>query len=333
MERWGFYEFEHEEIFGGAVPLRLVDINILKYFGIDGIVDLTEEISWFVELYSKEGIDYLHLPTPDLESSSIEDIYKFLEFYSHHNHIYIHCHVGEGRTGMFLSCFLIYKYKLDAQEVIRMVRRRRKHSVHTREQEGLIYEFARLNGQKTEYNQFLTYRSFLDKPSITTYEGKYEDPSYGEIHSVIVSFDGKDYEFSNIDSSEKKLDFRIDEEDDILNIYANEVKFEEVSKILNLFKLNAINEINCIINIDYTGKIFNYPNPDIFYNVKRRFYGPIVGIHIFEVELDRRLERRKEIVYRDCYHPKDIKEDCLRMKIGFKIEKDEIISKEEVNPV
>lgn len=53
----------------------------------------------------------------------------------------VHCHAGLGRTGLFVACYLIYKYKMSANEAINYIRERRKNSVQMEDQIKAIQNF------------------------------------------------------------------------------------------------------------------------------------------------------------------------------------------------
>lgn len=331
MERWGFYELDHDDILGGAIPLRLDDIVILKCFGIKGIVDLTENESLLYEEYRKEGIDYLHLPTPDLASSNIESIQKFLIFYEDHHRIYIHCQVGEGRTGMFLSCFLIYKYQMDAQEAIKTVRRRRPNSVHTREQEKLIYKFARFKNQVAQYDKYMTRTDFLRPPIDMSLAQKYEEPHFGDILSLKFNFEEKIFDFSNLSSKiHKGLTLHLDYREDIFKIYAYKVLMEKVFKVLDIFNLNTHHEVQCKVILEYKGKIGGWNDPRKDVTIKREVIGLLEGIRLYEDKYNLRkipFSQDEMIEYKDIFHPPKVKTKYLNITMLVKIKNDSVISK------
>lgn len=55
----------------------------------------------------------------------------------------VHCHAGLGRTGLFIACYLIYTYRMTANQAIHLIRERRDGAVQMDEQIQIVKDFER----------------------------------------------------------------------------------------------------------------------------------------------------------------------------------------------
>ena len=55
----------------------------------------------------------------------------------------VHCHMGRGRTGTMLACYLLQSRGIDASTAIREIRRMRPGSIETSEQERLVHTYQK----------------------------------------------------------------------------------------------------------------------------------------------------------------------------------------------
>jgi protein tyrosine phosphatase domain-containing protein 1 len=53
----------------------------------------------------------------------------------------VHCHAGLGRTGVLMSCYLVYYLRVRSNDALRYVRLKRPNSVQTRRQIDCVKEF------------------------------------------------------------------------------------------------------------------------------------------------------------------------------------------------
>lgn len=90
------------------------------------------------------GISYHEFPWPDMTAPNNDIVLRSVQVMHHHvqhkGKVLVHCHAGLGRTGLLIACFLIFAYRMPAEEAITVVRSNRPGAVQTRKQ----VEFIRL---------------------------------------------------------------------------------------------------------------------------------------------------------------------------------------------
>jgi protein-tyrosine phosphatase len=95
---------------GGYFPSERA-AELASEHGIEAIVDLRAEDCDDAEALRRHGIDFLHLPTPDLEPASAEMLDRGVEFVRSHlargNKVLIHCQHGIGRSALLALCVLV----------------------------------------------------------------------------------------------------------------------------------------------------------------------------------------------------------------------------------
>jgi protein tyrosine phosphatase domain-containing protein 1 len=74
--------------------------------------------------------------------NSVFDMVKVIDFALQEGKVAIHCHAGLGRTGVVIACYLVYAFRLTANDAILYVRSRRPNSVQTRGQMQIVQLFA-----------------------------------------------------------------------------------------------------------------------------------------------------------------------------------------------
>ena len=95
-------------------------------------------------LYFKQGFQVLHLPIPDFDVPSKEDleeaIKKTVEHAQAGKNILIHCHAGLGRTGLFVAYLAKRVLGLSSEEAIHWTRKYIPHALETDEQNKMIID-------------------------------------------------------------------------------------------------------------------------------------------------------------------------------------------------
>jgi protein-tyrosine phosphatase len=95
---------------GGSFPVGRTG-DLARSHGIAAVVDLRGEACDDEARLRKHGIDFLHLPTPDLEPASAAMLDQGVRFARDHigrgNKLLIHCEHGIGRSALLALCVLV----------------------------------------------------------------------------------------------------------------------------------------------------------------------------------------------------------------------------------
>jgi protein-tyrosine phosphatase len=95
---------------GGCFPPERTG-ELASEHGIDAVVDLREEDCDDERLLRSANIDFLHLPTPDLEPASLDNLETGVRFARDHmrrgDKVLIHCQHGIGRSALLALCVLV----------------------------------------------------------------------------------------------------------------------------------------------------------------------------------------------------------------------------------
>ena len=95
---------------GGCFPMDRAK-TLAREHGIRAIIDLRQEDRDDEEALRAAGIDFLHLPTADLQPASVQMLERGVEFAREHmrrgNKVLIHCQHGIGRSALLSLCVLV----------------------------------------------------------------------------------------------------------------------------------------------------------------------------------------------------------------------------------
>ena len=111
----------------GHAPMSYVDLGEISKQGIDAIVNLCAEYCDLREIEEKTGFEVYYLPIPDENAPNMDDIEKALDWLDEAIHmrkkILVHCRFGIGRTGTFVTAYLVKKGCS-----LKVARKKMKHS-------------------------------------------------------------------------------------------------------------------------------------------------------------------------------------------------------------
>jgi len=143
-------------------------INILKYdmigqfkrFGIKTIINLQKPgehpycghglvegagFSYDPQLFMDNGIFHYNFGWDDYGVTTIStllDMVRVFQFATEEGNVAVHCHAGLGRTGVLITCFLVYHWRISANRAIQQMRMNRPQAVQTRQQMACVRSFA-----------------------------------------------------------------------------------------------------------------------------------------------------------------------------------------------
>lgn len=97
------------------------------------------------EIFMEAGIYFYNFGWKDYGVASLTtilDMVKVMSFAILEGKMAIHCHAGLGRTGVLLACYLVFTFRMSADQSILFVRAKRPNSIQTRGQLLCVREFA-----------------------------------------------------------------------------------------------------------------------------------------------------------------------------------------------
>ncbi|XP_045540323.1 protein tyrosine phosphatase domain-containing protein 1 [Papilio machaon] len=95
-------------------------------------------------IFMANNIYYYNFAWLDYGEASLScllNMTKVLSFALQEGRVAIHCHAGLGRTGVLISCYLVYALRIRANDAIRLVRKKRPRAVQTSGQILCVQQF------------------------------------------------------------------------------------------------------------------------------------------------------------------------------------------------
>ncbi len=99
------------QLAGGRAPMSYDELAYIKEQGIDAIVNLCGEFTDLHKIEEEAGFEVYYLPTPDEQVPALQEMEKALEWLDEAVYlgrkVLVHCRHGHGRTGTFISAYLL----------------------------------------------------------------------------------------------------------------------------------------------------------------------------------------------------------------------------------
>ena len=114
----------NDRLYRGAQP-RDPGLLQLKEFGITTIVDLRgedkEKSNWEEKKSNSLGIHFIHIPVGDWSPPTNEQVAQFLAIFrdSPREKVFVHCHYGDDRTGVFVAAYRMAFEKLPPEQALK----------------------------------------------------------------------------------------------------------------------------------------------------------------------------------------------------------------------
>lgn len=148
----------------GHAPMSYDDLDFLRQQGIGAIVNLCAEFCDLHEIEQKQGFEVYYLPVVDNEAPSEASLEKGLDWLDEAIYlgkkVLVHCRHGIGRTGTFVTAYLLRKgfgLKLAKQQ---LKNTRAEHSSFS--QWWLLRKYGKKSGQLTIREPSLENRNIVD---------------------------------------------------------------------------------------------------------------------------------------------------------------------------
>ncbi len=123
-------------------------INIAMVFKAVVILVHSYELEYNIDYLKLLGIDVLHIPVDDFSAPSVDvlhDIVKWIiDRVEKGLKVLVHCRGGKGRSGVVVAAYLMYRYCIDPDEAIEIVRNLAGNAIEAEKQIETVYDFWRI---------------------------------------------------------------------------------------------------------------------------------------------------------------------------------------------
>ena len=130
----------------GALPFPK-DVQPLFDSGVRAVVNTCEEYAGPVDECERLGIEQFRMPTTDFTPPRIADIRRAVAFIASKadrgETVYVHCKAGRARSATVAACWLMYRYRISAEEATSRLRQVRPHIIRELENRAVVREFEK----------------------------------------------------------------------------------------------------------------------------------------------------------------------------------------------
>lgn len=115
-----------DSLASGHAPMSYADLEAIRSQGIDAIVNLCGEYCDLHDIQEKSGFTVRYLPIPDACAPDMEEMEQALEWLEEAigagKKVLVHCRFGVGRTGTFVTAYLL-RQGLDLKSAAKLLKR------------------------------------------------------------------------------------------------------------------------------------------------------------------------------------------------------------------
>jgi protein-tyrosine phosphatase len=142
---------------GGRFPMSEA-AHFAQEHGIRAIVDLRQEDCDDHDALAQAGIEFLHLPTPDMHPASADHLNKGVAFVRKHldrgGRVLIHCQHGIGRSALLALCVMVDRGLEPLAALSQAKDRREQVSPSESQFKGWVDWLTRNGHQAPDYHSF-----------------------------------------------------------------------------------------------------------------------------------------------------------------------------------
>jgi len=174
----------------GYAPMSYDELDSIKDQGIGAIVNLCGEFSDLHEIEKQAGFEVCFLPTPDECAPDLKKMEEALEWLDEalylKKKVLVHCRHGHGRTGTFISAYLLRR-GLALKYTEKKLKGTRANPTNY-SQWKLLKKYSKQQGQLGAREASIENPSTIDLlPFFHNYEALLEDAGAGVLDSVVCT--------------------------------------------------------------------------------------------------------------------------------------------------